>query len=143
MKQHASDPFTLRYMRDIGHYEFGHLHKPIAFAGFDELSAGLTRSDLDYWLAYWIAAFEAVMDAGDHVHFLSYEALCANGREGAVDLCEYLDLDLAYADQIGDHFRPVPPIDSGIAPNKSPYKERAEALHSRLLRQRVFSRDLL
>ena len=34
-KQHAEDPFAARYMRDIGHLEFGALHKPIDFPGFD------------------------------------------------------------------------------------------------------------
>ncbi len=33
-EQHARDPFVKRYMRDIGHLEFGELHTPIAFDGF-------------------------------------------------------------------------------------------------------------
>src|SRR5690606_32429756 len=34
LKLQADDNFVLRYMRDIGHFEFGQIHKPIQFPGF-------------------------------------------------------------------------------------------------------------
>ena len=55
----SEDDFVQRYMQDIGHFEFGHIHKPLAFAGFDP--AGFDPDSGDYWLAYWIAAFEDVL----------------------------------------------------------------------------------
>ncbi|MEX0304816.1 MAG: hypothetical protein AB3N24_20555, partial [Leisingera sp.] len=57
-KLHAEDAFVLRYMRDIGHLEFGALHQPIAFATED--LAGWSLDDPNYWLAYWISAFGTI-----------------------------------------------------------------------------------
>ena len=60
LAQHASDPFIWRYMRDIGHFEFGALHRPIAFEGFAELAGEHAPDSPNYWLAYWIAAMSHV-----------------------------------------------------------------------------------
>lgn len=62
-KLHAEDEFVLRYMRDIGHLEFGALHRPI---GFDtELLAAYRPEDPNYWLAYWVAGF---LEVGRHIN---------------------------------------------------------------------------
>ncbi len=60
LRLHAEDPFVRDYMRDIGHLEFGELHQPIDFPGLDDLVGARDPSQPDYWLAYWIAAFEEV-----------------------------------------------------------------------------------
>ena len=52
---HAEDAFVQRYMRDIGHLEFGALHQPIAFD--PEGLAAYQPDNPNYWLAYWISAF--------------------------------------------------------------------------------------
>ena len=36
LAQHKTDPFAKRYMQDIGHLEFGDLHRPIQFPGLAE-----------------------------------------------------------------------------------------------------------
>lgn len=61
LDRHARDPFVKRYMEDIGHLEFGALHRPFGFDGFAALAAGLTPRDPDYWLAYWIAGNRTVL----------------------------------------------------------------------------------
>ena len=43
-------------MRDIGHFEFGELHRPIAFDS--DLVNQFDPAQPNYWLAYWISAFE-------------------------------------------------------------------------------------
>ncbi|MGV6849440.1 MAG: sulfotransferase [Marinibacterium sp.] len=73
LTQHAKDAFGMAYMRDIGHFEFGKLHKPIGFDGFD--AGGLTPEDPDYWLIYWIAAFRDVARVGGDALFLTQDAL--------------------------------------------------------------------
>lgn len=57
-KIHAEEEFTKRYMRDIGHFEFGALHRPIAFEGLGQ--AAQDPDTPDYWLGYWIAAFRHI-----------------------------------------------------------------------------------
>jgi len=56
VERHAEDRFAQRYMADIGHFEFGALHRPILFDGVDELASRHDPGQLEYWIGYWIAA---------------------------------------------------------------------------------------
>jgi hypothetical protein len=69
-------PFVEAYMADIGHYEFGRLHRPFAFDGGPAADGG-PPDRLDYWLRYWIAAYAQVEAAGGQVRPLGYERWCA------------------------------------------------------------------
>lgn len=82
-ERHARDPFSRTYMAGIGHYEFGALHRPMAFPGTDALAA-YNPDTLDYWLTYWRLAFEAVLaHAGlPSLMLVSYEELCADPAPG-------------------------------------------------------------
>ncbi len=133
LQLHAEDAFTLRYMGDIGHYEFGALHRPIQFEGFAPLVEGLKVTDLDYWFAYWIAAFEHIAARRDRVHLIEYEDLCRRGRAAAADLCYLLDMEGSWAPEIGAHFRPAPPTKPELEAYRSPLRDRAEALHRELI----------
>ena len=133
MKRHAEEGFTLRYMADIGHYEFGALHRPIRFEEFATLVEGLKATDLDYWLAYWIAAFEHIALRRDRVHLIEYENLCRRGGAAAAELCELLGIEGSRAPEIGAHFRPVPPPKHELEAYRSPLRDRAEALHRNLI----------
>ena len=87
-----TDRFIGRYMADIGHYEFGSLHRPIAFPGLDALISGRDPLTVDYWIAYWIAAFEHVLSRRDAVILVSYEDLCDNPRRVLSDICDRLNI---------------------------------------------------
>ena len=89
--QHVDDDFAQKYMGDIGHYEFGALHRPIAFPNMRFLSKGLSPESLDYWVAYWVAAFEYLSKQAD-VNFLSYENLCQDPSTKLAKLCKVLEL---------------------------------------------------
>ena len=132
-KLHAEDAFALRYMDDIGHYEFGALHRPIRFEAFARLVERLTVTDLDYWLAYWIAAFEHVAVRRDRVQLIEYEDLCRRGAEAAAHLCELLGIETSRAEAVGAHFRPDPPVMAELEAYRSPLRDRAEALHRELI----------
>lgn len=107
-KMQASDPFVKRYMNDIGHYEFADLHRPFAFEELAALTEGRSIQSLDYWLAYWIAAFEHVVKTGGEALIVPYEEVCANGARALAPLCEKIgiatgtELEAATA-----HIRPV------------------------------------
>jgi hypothetical protein len=133
LKLHAEQAFTLRYMADIGHYEFGALHRPIEFEGFARLVEGLEVTDLDYWFAYWIAAFEHIAVRRDRIHLIEYEDLCRRGTAAAADLCELLGIEVSRAAAIGAHFRPAPPPQPELEAYRSPFRDRAEALHRKLV----------
>ena len=78
-KIHAAEPFTRRYMADIGHFDFGANLRPIDFGHW------LSREELkpthtaDFWLAYWCAAYAHILARlCDNVTLVSYDSLCAN-----------------------------------------------------------------
>jgi hypothetical protein len=89
---HKASAFTRTYMSDIGHYEFGELHRPIAFPLLDALTGGRDRRTIDYWLGYWIAAFEYVRSNLDRVIVVSYEQACIDPHGTLGDLCRQLDV---------------------------------------------------
>ncbi len=133
LKLHEKDRFACRYMRDIGHFEFGKLHRPILFEGFRQLAAGSTPEDLDYWLAYWISAFEHVQRHAKRLHILSYERICRHPLEFGHEICESLDLDPSSAAGIARQFRSGTPVASRPVAVRGELRERAEALHEQIL----------
>jgi hypothetical protein len=90
-RQHAEDAFTRRYMADIGHYEFGELHRPIRFSGLVGLAENLTPDSLDYWLAYWIVAFREV-SRHPGLCLIGFEDLCACPDASLQNLLDCLGL---------------------------------------------------
>lgn len=62
---HRASGFAEAYMNDIGHFEFGRLHRPILFDGMKEVIASHDPATLDYWLAYWIVAYGHISRQSD------------------------------------------------------------------------------
>lgn len=87
-----NDTFIRRYMADIGHYEFGELHRPILFPALDELIADRNPLTIDYWLGYWIAGFEYILERRDEIILISYEATCLDGKNALSKICAQLDI---------------------------------------------------
>lgn len=134
--RHERDRFARRYMADIGHFEFGLLHRPIDFPGLEALTAGRSPDCLDYWLGYWIAAFEAVQAQRESVYLLSYEDICASPRRSIAALCRALRIphEGAALATAADAFRSAPPTDDAAGATADPaLLTRARALHETLL----------
>jgi len=113
VSQHAGDTFIEEYTADLGHYEFGPMHKLIAFDGLRALIDGLRPESVDYWLAYWISAFEHLARQ-QGIRLICYESLCESGTAGIAKLVEYLEIQ-ASPDAIASAasvFRPAPPVRS-------------------------------
>ncbi len=74
------DPFRARYMRWLGHYEFGRDHRPPLLPGGPAEAESIDR--LDYWLRIWIATHRRLLDQPSEVRarqlFVDYDALCAD-----------------------------------------------------------------
>jgi hypothetical protein len=131
--QHHTEPFVRKYMSDIGHFEFGELHRPIQFPGAAEKTENLSLESIDYWVAYWIAAFEH-LGLQQNIDFLSYESLCTSGEKGLSKLCQHLnfqakDHDIAQAASI---FRPPPARRSHDYVINPDLMENAMQLYNRL-----------
>jgi len=134
IEMHKNEAFIRRYMADLGHYEFGDLHRPIAFLGIDKLLSNRNPLQIDYWLAYWIAAFEYVLERRDKVILISYEAICADGRRGLTDICTQLEIpEEGMLDTVASIFK-APSLPRG---DKIEFdhklRGRAEELHEALI----------
>ena len=77
LKVHAEDPFSLRYMNWLGHFEFGSNFKPFHVSD-DVIPKSKEELDtIDYWLGYWGAVYTFVVEQhGDDVVFLDYDRFC-------------------------------------------------------------------
>lgn len=93
IQRQGEDEFTKRYMRDIGHLEFGLLHTPMAFEGFDPKAYDPLTPD--YWLAYWIAAFQEVQRHQDKCHILAQDDLRQAPETTMQALCHALKMETA------------------------------------------------
>ena len=98
LRLHAEDPFVRDYMRDIGHLEFGELHQPIDFADLADVLGSREPSEPDYWLAYWIAAFEEVARYEGEVVVVQQDDLRARPQATMERLCSSLRIDSAGTD---------------------------------------------
>lgn len=89
---HARDRFARQYMEGIGHFEFGAALRPIAFPGGPQNADGAEHAD--YWLGYWIAAYEHVLrTAPAAAIFVDHDALSSQPVLHLPLLCEALGLD--------------------------------------------------
>lgn len=134
LELHANDDFVRKYMADIGHYEFGVLHRPIQFPELKSLVAGLTPESLDYWLAYWIATFEYLLKQ-EGIAFLSYENICQSPEQGLSKLCQYIELQ-AEAEEIAaaaSIFNAPPASRKQEHTSDHLLTERANSLYQKLL----------
>ncbi|MBV6632248.1 MAG: sulfotransferase [Alphaproteobacteria bacterium] len=106
----AGDDFIRRYMADIGHYDFGLLHKPIAFEGF--ATGRFDPASPDYWLDYWIHAFTHVTGQADQCLFVDQDKLRADPKPVIDGLLHKLDLQPGDND-LGGYFlsKPDPTAD--------------------------------
>jgi len=136
MSRHAEDPFSMKYMQDIGHFEFGQLHRPI---NFDNRSTARPAVEgrtgtLDYWLACWVAAFEHVIAQQQHVMLLSYEQACENGAGTVEVLADRIDQGFASPSAgIASIFRAATAYHKETEVRDRQLLDHANALHQQLL----------
>ena len=78
--QHSRDSFSRRYMKWLGHFEFGENLKPINFDGW--LGGGEMPAvvDEEFWMNYWTAAYGyALRHKRDNLHFIDFDGLLREG----------------------------------------------------------------
>ena len=97
---HADEPFTRRYMADIGHYDFGANLRPVAFGDLSDSDIPESPDDICFWLWYWCTAFECILELAEHprVAFVNYDLLCDAPVSGLNNICDLLgvtDLDIS------------------------------------------------
>lgn len=139
LREHAADAFARRYMESIGHLEFGEALRPIDFGGWLDRCAGLSPTGADFWLEYWIVAFETVLAVEDpRLVLFSYDRLCADAGPGLSVIADRIAADPASAlrAQAGRFRAPTRYQEAKL--DADPERlERARAVHRRLLDRSV------
>lgn len=134
LQLHDSEPFIRRYMADIGHYEFGDLHRPIAFPNLEELLANRNLLSPDYWLSYWVAAFEYLQNYHDLVNFISYEKACREGKKAVVEICRKCEIpEENMLNEASGLFRSPPPPRFKKTDYSNRLMARAEDIYDNIL----------
>jgi hypothetical protein len=90
---HARDSFSKRYMRDIGHLEFGELHRPIEFGGIQDIRDRFQPAALEYWLGYWVVVFSNIIRHKDDLVLVSYDRVCRGDETSLLTLGERLEIN--------------------------------------------------
>ncbi len=125
----ARDPFTRRYMRWLGHHEFGADHRRFRFR--DAPPTFTDPDDLDYWIELWAEAYEWLLETSpDDVVFLGYDRFASDPDREWPRLAERLgiDADVSGADPLERRTRAV------AGPRDPTLYDRARAIHERLHR---------
>jgi len=94
LDMHKKDKFSQKYMKAIGHYDFGENHRPI---NFDNWLSGNNESDplmLSYWIKYWIACYRHIISMrANHIHMISYSNLIERPSEALEKLNSVIQLE--------------------------------------------------
>ena len=131
---HANEPFTRRYMADLGHYDFGANLRPIDFDHWlDE--AGLEPPNAaNFWLRYWQAAFSHILaNLNDQAVLVSYDSLCAAPAAGLRRIARRLGVEDGAEQMAAARFRSPARYDAGPLNLNRTLLESAQALHRELL----------
>ncbi|MEX1179948.1 MAG: sulfotransferase [Cucumibacter sp.] len=86
------DRFVRDYMGWLAHHEFGLDHRPFLWPG--RPAGGAPPEAPDYWLAEWIATYEALVAQGEAGMpiFFSYDRFCADPEARWADLAARIGL---------------------------------------------------
>lgn len=80
LHEHGRDAFSKKYMKWIGHYEFGANFKPINFAGWLDNASIPSPVDETFWLSYWNEAYSHALDQKtDQVLFVDFDGMLQDG----------------------------------------------------------------
>lgn len=115
---HAEDPFSRRYMRWVGHYEFGANFRPIDFDGRFGRGGVPGAADAAFWLGYWTTAYGHALASGSkQLQWVDFDSL----RKEPVAALERL------ADQAGiqDRAQLASAVETLRAPTTQPLPEDA------------------
>jgi hypothetical protein len=131
---HATDRFAARYMRWLGHYEFGANFRPIDFDGKFGRDGVPAEIDAAFWLEYWTSAYgHALAAQSPQVRWVDYDRLARDPEPSLRRLAELAgirqpDRLIAAAPRLR------PATSRRLGPESCPASvlEAAQAVHRRL-----------
>ena len=134
MQIHTSEPFTRRYMNDIGHFDFGANLRPIDFDGWADCDCPGSPDEVGFWLRYWCVAFEHILKLANlvPVALVNYDRLCDGPMPGLHNISDLLEIDDTSILQQAGRFRPSNSYDGMAHGLSEEVTERATTVHLKL-----------
>ena len=95
-KVHSRDPFSLRYMNWLGHFEFGENFKPFRVSEDALPRYDNEPNELKYWLRYWTSIYEyLIQHHSSDVIFFDYDGFCGKPEMSFDKLAGRMSIDLS------------------------------------------------
>jgi hypothetical protein len=134
---HAADEFARKYMRWIGHREFGADFAPIGFPGLRDVKVEAHSVSAEFWFRYWIAAYGSVLSQRDpRTQLVDFDALVADGRRTLSRIANRIGIANAAAFLAQTDVLRAP-TSMPVSPEHVPTEllDKAQALHEELKRR--------
>lgn len=137
---HAQDAFARNYMAAIGHFDFGDNLRPVNFGGWLDRGPLPSPTELDFWLRYWIAAYESLLgQVGGRVALLDYDRFCAEPGGALERIATFLEIaDVGALVSQRGRVKLKPPSPSGETGYDPALLDRAIDLRQRLAARSLF-----
>lgn len=91
LAMHADDAFARRYMRHLGHFDFGANLKPVNFSCWLDDAGDTSPLELAFWLRYWVSCYRFLLDqAPTQARFFSYDRFCQSPQDSLVALARHV-----------------------------------------------------
>jgi hypothetical protein len=126
-------------MKAIGHFDFGENLRPIDFKHWLSVPATEAPADhydphsLDFWLRYWIASYQHLLDEPDHeIELVNYDSLCSDPRHALEQLAASVHCDPEQFLVAAQDVRPARPHEVPVRDTHVSLLNQAEELHGRL-----------
>lgn len=90
---HQKDRFAKRYMKWLGHYDFGENFKPINFDQWVDSNEKRSYDDPNFWMAYWAEAYSHVLKhKTDNVYLVDFDKFLKDGKQTLQAIADCLEL---------------------------------------------------
>lgn len=129
---HEEDDFVREYMEAIGHHEFGEGLKPVNFRNWLDADPP-SPSDLEFWLRYWTAAYQFVLEhSEDSTVLVSYARLTEAPEPALEDIASALGVDAGLLTEQADRLHPPRTHDASEGEIPMSVRREAETIHEQL-----------
>ncbi len=91
-REHKNDSFSKKYMKWLGHFDFGENFKPVNFDGWVDLQ-NEKKINENYFMKYWTAAYSFLLTSKtDNIIFIDFDKLLIDQGETLSKISDVLKL---------------------------------------------------
>lgn len=91
--EHQNDSFSQKYMKWLGHFEFGANFKPFKFNNSLDYNRPIDQLDANYFMQYWLNAYNYILSSNrESVILVDFDQLLLTPEESLSRLAEKLKL---------------------------------------------------